>query len=74
MRTAEGTADVNEAAIVAVPQTGRNAVAPATDAVLPGKPLVEAPEFADRVRDTDKEPYWIPGFPNDLPERDGRPI
>ena len=32
--------------------------------MLPGKPLVEAPEFADRVRDTDKEPYWIPGaFP-----------
>ena len=30
-----------------------------------GKPLVEAPEFADRVRDTDKEAYWIPGaFPN----------
>ena len=28
------------------------------------KPLVEAPEFGDRVRDTDKEPYWIPGaFP-----------
>ena len=30
-----------------------------------GKPLVEPPEFGDRVRDTDKEPYWIPGaFPN----------
>ena len=30
-----------------------------------GKPLVEAPEFGDRVRDTDKEAYWIPGaFPN----------
>ena len=27
-------------------------------------PLVEAPEFGDRVRDTDKERYWIPGaFP-----------
>jgi len=48
----------------AAPQTGRNAVAPVTDPALPGKPLVEAPEFADRVRDTDKEPYWIPGaFP-----------
>ena len=29
-----------------------------------GKPLVEAPEFGERVRDTDKEPFWIPGaFP-----------
>ena len=29
-----------------------------------GKPLVEAPEFGDRVCDTDKDPYWIPGvFP-----------
>ena len=26
-----------------------------------GKPLVEAPEFGDRIRDTDKVPYWIPG-------------
>jgi hypothetical protein len=42
-----------------------NANTPSADAVLPGKPLVEAPEFGDRVRDTDKDPYWIPGaFPN----------
>ena len=41
-----------------------DAATPAAEAVLPGKPLVEAPEFADRVRDTDKDPYWIPGaFP-----------
>ena len=30
-----------------------------------GKPLVAPPEFEDppkdKVRDTDKEPYWIPG-------------
>ena len=38
--------------------------APATDAVPPGKPLVPPPEFGDRVRDTDKQAYWIPGaFP-----------
>ena len=44
---------------------GCNDTTPAADAVLPGKPLVEAPEFGDRVRDTDKEPYWIPGaFPS----------
>ena len=36
----------------------------AVDVTLPGKPLVEPPEFGDRVRDTDKEPFWIPGaFP-----------
>ena len=29
------------------------------------KPLVDAPEFGDRVRDTDQEAHWIPGaFPN----------
>ena len=34
------------------------------DVALPGKPLVEPPDFGDRVRDTDKEPFWIPGaFP-----------
>jgi len=43
----------------------RDGTTPATDDVTPGKPLVEAPEFGDRVRDTDKEPYWIPGaFPS----------
>ena len=31
---------------------------------IDSKPLVDAPEFGDRVRDTDKEPFWIPGaFP-----------
>ena len=43
---------------------GVNEDTPAADAVFPGKPLIEAPEFGDRLRDTDKEPYWIPGaFP-----------
>ena len=28
------------------------------------KPVVDPPEFSDRIRDTDKEPFWIPGaFP-----------
>lgn len=31
------------------------------DAVPPSRPLVGAPEFGDRVQDTDKEPFWIPG-------------
>ena len=31
---------------------------------LGGKPLVDAPEFGDRVRDTDQQAHWIPGtFP-----------
>jgi len=37
-----------------------------TDPILASKakPLVEGPEFGERVRDTDKEAYWIPGaFP-----------
>ena len=34
------------------------------DPIPVGKPLIEPPDFGDRVRDTDKEPYWIPGaFP-----------
>jgi len=29
-----------------------------------GEPLVDPPEFAERIRDTDKMPFWIPGaFP-----------
>jgi len=29
-----------------------------------GKPLVEPPEYGDRINDTEKEAYWIPGaFP-----------
>ena len=39
-----------------------------------GKPLVDAPEFGDRVRDTDKEPYWIPGaFPSLFQNETGDP-
>ncbi len=40
----------------------------------PDLPLVDAPEFADRVRDTDKEPYWIPGaFPTIFQNETGDP-
>ena len=38
------------------------------------KPLVEPPEFSDRVRDTDKEPYWIPAtFPTIFQNETGDP-
>ena len=39
-----------------------------------GKPLVEPPEFDRRVRDTDKEPFWIPGaFPTIFQNETGDP-
>ena len=38
------------------------------------KPIVDPPELADRVRDTDKEPYWIPGaFPSVFQNETGDP-
>ena len=58
-----------------VPPTQEGSTATANDAAdstpkdeshkSDSKPLVDAPEFGDRVRDTDKEAHWIPGaFPN----------
>ena len=39
------------------------------------KPMVDPPELADRVRDTDKEPYWIPGaFPTVFQNETGDPF
>ena len=39
-----------------------------------GKPLVEPPEFGERVRDTDKVPFWIPGaFPTIFQNETGDP-
>ena len=49
--------------------------APAPVSIPPssGKPLVDAPEFGDRLRDTDKQPYWIPGaFPTIFQNETGR--
>lgn len=38
------------------------------------KPLVDPPEFADRIRDTDREPFWIPGtFPTIFQNKTGAP-
>jgi len=38
------------------------------------KPLVDPPEFGDRIKDTDKEPYWIPGaFPTIFQNETGDP-
>ena len=38
------------------------------------KPLVDPPAFAERIRDTDKIPYWIPGaFPTIFQNQTGDP-
>ena len=38
------------------------------------KPLVDPPEFGDRIRDTDREPYWIPGaYPTIFQNESGDP-
>ena len=58
------------------------AVAPRTAAEVPaersgrpvGRPLVDPPEFGDRVRDTDRQPFWIPGaFPTIFQNETGDP-
>ena len=39
-----------------------------------GKPVVDPPEFDERIRDTDKEPFWIPGaFPTIFQNESGDP-
>ena len=39
------------------------------------KPLVNAPELGDRIKDTQKEPYWIPGiFPTIFQNETGDPF
>ena len=38
-------------------------------------PLVEPPEFGDRINDTAKEPYWVPGaFPTIFQNETGDPF
>ena len=47
---------------------------PAKGNALPDKPLVDPPELSDRIRDTDKEPYWIPGaYPTIFQNETGDP-
>ena len=51
-----------------------SSMAQAASASVDGKPLVDPPEFSDRIRDTDKEPYWIPGaFPTIFQNETGDP-
>ena len=39
-----------------------------------GRPLVDPPEFGERVRDTDRNPFWIPGaFPTIFQNQTGDP-
>ena len=40
-----------------------------------GKPLVEPPEFGERIKDTEREPYWVPGaFPTIFQNETGDPF
>ena len=42
--------------------------------VNPGKPVVDAPEFGDRIHDMEERPYWIPGaFPTVFQNETGDP-
>ena len=39
-----------------------------------GKPVVDPPDLGDRIRDTDKEPFWIPvAFPTIFQTESGDP-
>ena len=41
----------------------------------PDRPLLDPPEFADRIKDTDREPHWIPGaFPTIFQNETGDPF
>ena len=47
---------------------------PHLKSALGDKPVVDPPEFAERIRDTDEEPYWIPGaFPTIFQNETGDP-
>ena len=63
------------AASLAAPET-ITADAPQAPSVKEGKPLVDPPEFGERVQDIyNKDPYWVPGaFPGIFQKRDGRPV
>ena len=59
----------NATAIAELPESGE-----LPNSTFKGKPLVDPPEFGDRVRDTDKVPYWIPGaFPTIFQNETGDP-
>ena len=50
------------------------ALAAGKGTVAPDKPLVDPPEFGDRIKYTDKEPYWIPAaFPTSSQNETGDP-
>ena len=60
---------------VAAPADSRASVCDAGTETRPAdKPLVDPPEFGDRIKDTDKEPFWIPGaFPTIFQNETGDP-
>ena len=49
-------------------------VAAPVEVEIKGKPLLDPPEFGDRVCDTGREPFWIPGaFPTIFQNQTGDP-
>ena len=86
---ASGSASTKGPAVDAAPQWAQRAAEASTGQAVdvcekglgPGpvatsaKPLVNPPEFGDRINDTAKEPYWIPGaFPTILQNENGDPF
>ena len=48
---------------------------PATRQRAADKPLVEAPELGERIKDTDREPHWVPGaYPTIFQNETGDPF
>ena len=61
--------------VEAAAATGAVAEAPPAPAPRPAdKPVLEPPDFGERIRDTDKQPFWIPGaFPTIFQNETGDP-
>ncbi len=54
--------------------SGGRAAPVARGTMAADKPLVEPPEFADRIKDSDRQPYWTPGaFPTLFQNETGDP-
>ena len=58
------------------PRSGSSAEQrPATRQRAADKPLVEAPELGERIKDTDREPHWVPGaYPTIFQNETGDPF
>ena len=70
-RSAQRAAEASTGQTVVVCEKGLGPGPVATSA----EPLVDPPELGDRINDTAKEPYWIPGvFPTIVQKETGGPF